>query len=73
MIHGLPLRVNELFDSFDNGINPNIGMGLGSQCTQIIQLAVLDDFDHFIKEVLRIKHYVRYNDDFILFMKIKNI
>lgn len=28
--------------------------------------AVLDDFDHFIKEVLRIKHYVRYNDDFIL-------
>lgn len=55
-----------IIDSFDNGINPDIGMGLGSQCTQIIQLAVLDDFDHFIKEVLRIKHYVRYNDDFIL-------
>lgn len=41
-------------------------MGLGSQCTQIIQLAVLDEFDHYVKEVLRMKHYVRYNDDFIL-------
>lgn len=60
------IESKRIIDSFDNGINPNIGMGLGSQCTQIIQLAVLDDFDHFIKEVLRIKHYVRYNDDFIL-------
>lgn len=55
-----------IIDSFDNGPDPEIGMGLGSQCTQIIQLAVLDGFDHYIKEVLRIKHYVRYNDDFIL-------
>lgn len=55
-----------IIDSFNNGPNPEIGMGLGSQCTQIIQLAVLDKFDHYVKEVLRIKHYVRYNDDFIL-------
>lgn len=41
-------------------------MGLGSETTQLIQLAVLDDFDHFIKEQLHIKHYVRYNDDFII-------
>lgn len=55
-----------IIDSFDNGIDPNVRMGSGSQCTQIIQLSVLDDFDHFVKEVLRIKYYVRYNDDFIL-------
>lgn len=55
-----------IIDSFNNGPDPEIGMGLGSQCTQIIQLAVLDKFDHYVKEVLRIKHYVRYNDDFIL-------
>lgn len=41
-------------------------MGLGSQATQLIQLAVLDDLDHYIKEVLHIKNYVRYMDDFIL-------
>lgn len=55
-----------IIDSFNNGPDPYVGMGLGSQCTQIIQLAVLDEFDHYVKEVLRIKCYVRYNDDFIL-------
>lgn len=49
-----------------DGDNPSIGMGLGSQMTQLIQLAVLDDIDHYIKEVLRVKHYIRYMDDFIL-------
>ena len=40
-------------------------MALGSQITQITQLAVLDKVDHFIKEVLRIKFYYRCMDDFI--------
>lgn len=59
-------EVKKIIDSFNQGQDPEIGMGLGSEITQIIQLAVLDDFDHFIKEKLRIRHYVRYNDDFIL-------
>ena len=42
------------------------GIGLGSQISQLVELAVLDDLDHFIKERLQIKHYVRYMDDFIL-------
>lgn len=60
------IESKRIIDSFDNGPDPDVGMGLGSQCTQIIQLAVLDEFDHYVKEVLRMKHYVRYNDDFIL-------
>lgn len=40
--------------------------GLGSQVSQLIQLAVLDDLDHIIKERYHIEHYVRYMDDFIL-------
>lgn len=55
-------RINEVPDSYDG----DIGIGLGSQITQLIQLAVLDDMDHIIKERLGIKHYVRYMDDFIL-------
>lgn len=43
-----------------------VGIGLGSQASQLIQLAVMDDIDHIIKEKLHIKHYVRYMDDFIL-------
>ena len=59
-------EVNRIIDSFNQGEDPNVGMGLGSQVTQLIQLAVLDPIDHCIKERLHIKHYVRYMDDFIL-------
>lgn len=59
-------RVCDIIDSFNQDTDPNIGMGLGSQVTQLIQLAVLDELDHIIKEKLHIKHYIRYMDDFIL-------
>jgi len=59
-------EVERIINSFTQGADPSKGMGLGSQVTQLIQLAVLDDLDHYIKEVLHIKEYVRYNDDFIL-------
>ena len=53
---------DQIIDSFGG----NRGIGLGSQVSQITELAVLDDLDHYIKERLRIKHYLRYMDDFIL-------
>ncbi len=54
--------VHDIVDSFDG----DKGIGLGSQISQLMELAVLDDMDHFIKERLRIKHYIRYMDDFVL-------
>ena len=59
-------RVAEIIDSFNQGEDPEVGLGLGSQVTQLIELAVLDDLEHYIKERLKIEHHVRYNDDFIL-------
>lgn len=59
-------RVAEIIDSFDQGEDSEIGLGLGSQVTQLIELAVLDDIEHYIKEQLKIEHHVRYNDNFIL-------
>lgn len=47
------------------------GIGLGSQISQLVEMAVLDDLDHFIKERLRAKHYVRYMDDFVLIHESK--
>ncbi len=44
----------------ERGYNP------GSQMIQIAGIAVLSPLDHFIKEKLRIKWYLRYMDDFIL-------
>lgn len=60
------MEAKRIIDSFNQGDDPTVGMGLGSPITQITQLAVLDDLDHYIKEQLHIKHYIRYNDDFIL-------
>jgi len=59
-------HVAKIIDSFNQSENPEIGMGLGSQITQLVQLAVLDRMDHMIKERLGIKQYIRYMDDFIL-------
>ena len=44
----------------DKGYNP------GSQMIQIAGISALDGLDHFIKEQLHIKLYIRYMDDFIL-------
>ena len=35
--------------------------------SQVLAVFYLNDLDHFIKEVLKIKYYVRYQDDFLLF------
>ena len=47
----------------DRGYNP------GSQMVQIAGIAYLNELDHFIKETLRIKIYVRYMDDFHIVLK----
>lgn len=54
--------VCDVIDSFGG----DVGIGLGSQISQLVELAVLDDLDHYIKERLHIKHYLRYMDDFLL-------
>jgi len=64
--------VKQVIDSYNHGEDPEVGMGLGSEMTQLIQLAVLNELDHYIKERLRIKHYIRYNDDMILIHEDKD-
>ncbi|MFA6778172.1 MAG: RNA-directed DNA polymerase [Paludibacteraceae bacterium] len=61
-------RVCDIIDSFGT----DKGIGLGSQVSQLIELAVLDDLDHYIKEQLHIEHYLRYMDDFILIHESKD-
>lgn len=42
------------------------GYAPGSQMVQIAGISYLDPLDHYIKEQLHIKYYLRYMDDFIL-------
>lgn len=35
--------------------------------SQVLAIFYLNDLDHYIKETLKIRYYLRYQDDFILF------
>ncbi len=55
-----------IFDSEDTGIP------IGNYTSQYFANIYLDILDHFIKEKLKVKYYVRYMDDFILLVNSKN-
>ena len=42
------------------------GYNPGSQLIQIAGISVLDGYDHYAKEQLRAKYYIRYMDDFMI-------
>lgn len=44
----------------------DVGYNPGSQIVQIVGITALDRIDHYIKERLKVKFYIRYMDDFIL-------
>lgn len=43
-----------------------VGIPIGNLLSQLYALIYLNPLDHFVKRQLKIKHYVRYVDDFIL-------
>lgn len=47
------------------------GVGLGSELSQLIALTVLDGVDHYAKEKMKAKYYVRYMDDSVALFKTK--
>ena len=49
----------------------DVGYLPGSQLVQLLGISVLNPMDHYIKEKLQIKEYLRYMDDFLLFHKDK--
>lgn len=57
---------DRIYDLMCLYIDSTSGLPLGYQTSQLLALLFLDDFDHFVKERLRIKYYGRYMDDFFL-------
>lgn len=60
--------VDDLF-SGDNVFTPlqrRKGLPLGNLTSQFFANLFLNRFDHFIKEILRVRYYARYVDDFLL-------
>lgn len=44
----------------------NKGLPIGNMTSQILAIFYLNDVDHYIKEVLRFKYYIRYMDDILI-------
>ena len=42
------------------------GLGIGAVVNQFFALFYLNDLDHYIKEDLKCKYYIRYMDDFVI-------
>ncbi|MBI4097108.1 MAG: group II intron reverse transcriptase domain-containing protein [Candidatus Levybacteria bacterium] len=53
----------KVIDSFST--KPGKGIPLGNLTSQVFANIYMNEFDHFVKEQLKIKHYIRYADDFI--------
>lgn len=49
---------NHFIDAFGD-----VGLGLGSQISQVLALTSANRLDHYVKEVCRVRGYGRYNDD----------
>ena len=50
-----------IIDSWEQGVP------IGNYLSQFFNNLYFSDFDHFVKEVLRVKHYHRYADDMLFF------
>lgn len=51
--------------------NEPVGIPIGNYTSQYFANIYLNELDHFVKEKLEIKYYVRYMDDFILLLENK--
>jgi len=69
LIDELPFdtHIKDLLGYEIRSTNPDgVGICIGHQCSQWTAVYFLNKIDHFIKEVLHIKYYGRYMDDFYL-------
>jgi retron-type reverse transcriptase len=48
-------------------IPPNKGLPIGNLTSQFFANVYMNDFDNYVKRVLKVKYYIRYVDDFVLF------
>lgn len=56
--------IRNIIESFST--HPRKGLPLGNLTSQLLVNIYMNEFDVFVKHRLRVKHYVRYADDFVL-------
>lgn len=64
-----PKTLHLCYQYIDHG--GKIGIPIGNLTSQLYANIYLNQLDHYVKDVLGIKHYIRYMDDFIIVCKTK--
>lgn len=60
--------LKEIIGSFKStGVGHLGGLPLGNLTSQLFSNVYMDQFDQFVKHKLKVKHYIRYADDFVIF------
>jgi retron-type reverse transcriptase len=58
--------LDEVIRSFHSASRPGVGLPLGNLTSQLLVNVYMNAFDHFLKRELKIRHCVRYVDDFVI-------
>ncbi len=59
--------LSQVIDSFNTDEKIDIGLPLGNLTSQIFVNIYMNEFDNFVKHKIKIKYYIRYADDFVIF------
>ncbi len=62
--------LKQVISSFE--IKEGKGLPLGNLTSQLLVNIYMNEFDQFVKRKLKVKYYIRYADDFVIFSRDKN-
>lgn len=58
--------ISEIIRSFYS-IGRDLGLPLGNLTSQLFVNVYMNEFDHYVKHKLKVKYFIRYADDFVIF------
>ncbi len=64
--------LERVIGSFHSKDKTNVGLPLGNLTSQLLVNIYMNEFDQFAKRTLKVKHYIRYADDFIILGESKS-
>lgn len=64
--------LGQIIDSFYTEGRPYIGLPLGNVTSQLLINVYMNEFDQFLKRKLKVRFYIRYADDFVIFHQNKS-
>lgn len=59
--------LSHIVDSFSTAGKLRVGLPLGNLTSQLLVNIYMNEFDQFVKRELKMRHYIRYADDFVIF------